>query len=197
VPSRARAGARFGVGGIPGGRGHRRCAVGKPHGGHHGAPGEGALSAWRDYRQRGRRARDEDARRGMGGGVACAGGIPDGGDHDASGEGCLARGTTARGRDYRRRGRRARDEDARRGIGGGVACAGGEHHGASGEDARRGIAGGVACAGGGYHGGATRAGVIRGWGEDARRGQTRGRGHGLVVDALRAPLRISRDFGSD
>jgi hypothetical protein len=36
VPSRARAGARFGVGGIPG-------AVGKPHGGHHGEPGEGGV----------------------------------------------------------------------------------------------------------------------------------------------------------
>jgi hypothetical protein len=34
---------------------------------------------------------------------------------------------------------------------------------------------------------------IRGWGEDARRGQNRGRGHGSVVDALRAPLRISRE----
>ncbi|PWZ19121.1 hypothetical protein Zm00014a_004090, partial [Zea mays] len=43
--------------------------------------------------------------------------------------------------------------------------------------------------------GATRAGVIRGWGEDARRGQNCGRGHDSVVDALRAPLRISRDLG--
>lgn len=31
-------------------------------------------------------------------------------------------------------------------------------------------------------------------GEDARRGQNRGRGHVSVVDALGAPLRISRDF---
>jgi hypothetical protein len=32
------------------------------------------------------------------------------------------------------------------------------------------------------------------WEEDARRGQYRGRGHGWLVDALRCPLRISRDL---
>jgi hypothetical protein len=40
--------------------------------------------------------------------------------------------------------------------------------------------------------------VIRGREEDARGGKkNRGRGHGTVVDALRPPLRISRDIDID
>jgi hypothetical protein len=70
------------------------------------------------------------------------------------------------------------------GDGGGVACAGGGHHDASGR--------GASC------GRDTRRRDARGRdsrvGEDARRGQNRGRGHGSVVDALRASLRISRDM---
>jgi hypothetical protein len=67
-------------------------------------------------------------------------------------------GITARERDCARRERRARDEDARRGMGGGVACAGGGHHGE------------------------------RAWGEDARGGQNiAGGGMGSLVDALRCP----------
>jgi hypothetical protein len=61
----------------------------------------------------------------------------------------------------------------------------GGHHGAPGEGC---------LARAGYPAArATRAGVIRGQEEDARGGQSRGRGHGAVVDALRPPLRISRD----
>jgi hypothetical protein len=62
-----------------------------------------------------------------------------------------------------------------------------------GRRASRHVRGGVPGAGG-ISGGATRVGVIRGRGEDARRGQNRGRGHGSVVDALGAPLRISREI---
>jgi hypothetical protein len=65
-----------------------------------------------------------------------------------------------------------------------VACAGGGHHGASGER-RRARTGYTADA---------RGRDSRVWEEDARRGQYRGRGHGWLVDALRCPLRISRDL---
>jgi hypothetical protein len=66
---------------------------------------------------RGRRARDV-LLAGMVGGVARA-------------------GITARGRDCARRERRTRDEDVRRGMGGGVACVGGGHHGARESGERR------------------------------------------------------------
>ena len=155
MPSRARAGARFGVGGIPG-------AVGKPHGGHHGEPGEGGRGGRRslpgiDVRRECRRGRAQ------GRGLVCAG-VETSGNPTA---GITARGITAwwmggiTGGAGDARGKRGRwgmgaawlarvAGITAPGIAGGVACAG------AGRSAP-GIAGAVACEGGGL---------------------TRGRGHG-------------------
>jgi hypothetical protein len=85
-----------------------------------------------------------------------------------------------------RRGGRGRLPWRRRGEAWWTRAGGWGRCGLRGRRGSRRVGGGVPGAGG-IHGGATRAGVIRGWGEDVRRGQNRGRGHGSVVDALRAP----------
>jgi hypothetical protein len=67
---------------------------------------------------------------------------------------------------------------------------------ARGRESRHARGGGAGCpARAGYPAArATSASVIRGREEDARGGQNRGWGHSAVVDALRPPLRISRDL---
>jgi hypothetical protein len=151
------------VGGIPG-------AVGKPHDGHHGEPGEGA--GWQAVAARYGIGRRECRRgRAQGRGLVCAG-YPAGGGTGVETSGNPTTGITARGittwwmggitsgaGDARgKRGRRGMGAVwlarvagiTAPGIAGGVACAG------AGRSAP-GIAGGVACEGGGL---------------------TRGRGHG-------------------
>jgi hypothetical protein len=132
---------------------------------------------------------------GRGQGARCGGAMAGAG---ITALGCLARAgylaarATRAGRASRAGGRRARGSHRGRGHGRcGVACAGGipddGHHGVPGE-------GGGCLARAGYPAvRATRAGRDSRAGGRRARGVNRGRGHGTVVDALRPPLRISRD----